>query len=271
MSEFKITIVKAFTRDAELGNPAVVIEAPIESPEALEALRNADYSVAAVIDSTQPKPVPIRFFYEFGRTETLACGHATLAAAHVLLPQGEAQNAFINQKGQIVEVVKRKDGRISQKQPTPEFAETNCSAEEAAEALGIQKEEVLSSLPIKLVGAPGKMKLLIPTTLQAILRINRAHKKIMKLCRQTSATGLFPFAVDTEGCDAHARHFPNRDEEDLICGVGSLALAHYFKNHTRTEKNEFVIRCGPGAKGVGDVIVRINGEQMFLEGYAVSI
>jgi len=115
------------------------------------------------------------------------------------------------------------------------------------------------------------MKLLIPIKLEALLKIARHHEKILALCQQTGATGLFPFALDAESCDAHARHFPNRDEEDLVCGVGSLALAHYLKHHTETPQNEFVVRCGPSEVGVGDVIVKIEDDQMYLEGYAVSL
>jgi PhzF family phenazine biosynthesis protein len=266
----KTTYIKAFTQDPNRGNPAVVIEGPIDSPEAMEAIQKADCGVAALIDTSKTGPVPIRFFYEFGATETFACGHATLAAAQVLLPegQGEVKSSFINQKNQTVDVVRKTDGRISQKQSMPEFAASDCTRERAAEALGLNTEDISSELPIELVGLSGKLKLKIPTTKKALISIERNHPKIMKLCKETAATGLFPFAIDLEECDCHARHFPTRDQEDLVCGVGSLAISSYLKKHAWPDKNAFVIRCGPGEQGVGDVIVQIKEDSVLLEGFA---
>lgn len=266
----KITTVKAFTKNPELGNPAVVIEAAVDSEEAMEAVRQAQCSVAAVMDSSQ-SPVPIRFFYEFGGVETFACGHATLAAAHVLLPQGESSNHFMNAQGKEVEVLRRANGSISQKQSLPEIARASCTPEDIMDALGVNREDLLAALPIKLVGSKGKMKLVIPMKRTALLSVDRNHPKVLALCEQTGATGLFLFALDIDGHDAHARHFPNRDEEDLVCGVGSLALAHYLKQHQAGEQTRFVIKNGPGKAGIGDVIVRLEEEGVYLEGYAVSI
>lgn len=266
----QITYIKAFTQDPKRGNPAVVIEGPIDAPETLSAVKKASCSVATVIDTNKADPTPIRFFYENGDTETFACGHATLAAAHVLLPRTAAKSSFINSKEQVIEIERQSDGRIAQKQSSPELQSPSCSTEDAAHALGLSMDSISSNIPIKLAGAPGKMKLMLPITTQAtLIGIERSHERVMTLCEQTGATGLFPFSLDLDPCDAHARHFPNRDEEDLVCGVGSIALAHYLREHDVTSKNELIVRCGPGKEGLGDVIVRIDDDQFFLEGFAV--
>lgn len=83
MSDIRITLIKAFTKDPIKGNPAVVIEGPIDSKESFRIVQQAACGVAAIIDTRVTGKIPIRFFYENGATETFACGHATLAAAYI--------------------------------------------------------------------------------------------------------------------------------------------------------------------------------------------
>ncbi|MEK9160130.1 MAG: PhzF family phenazine biosynthesis protein [Patescibacteria group bacterium] len=278
MEKLRAITVKAFTKNPELGNPAIVIDAPLDSEEAMNLVREAQCAVAAIIDTRQ-NPIPIRFLYENGATETFACGHATLAAAHIAFPPQEqpVHGEFVNTKGTTIEVTRFPDGKISQTQSVPEFRDLEIPKEELSEALHIDR--ILDDLPIQLVGAPGKMKLMIPVTLENLLKIQRDFTSIRALCTRYSTeadpiTGLFPFTVDAEKLDAHARHFPNRDEEDLVCGVGSVALAEYLQKHLRPNQQEFLLRCGPGLEGVGDLVVRMevsgNSKKIYLEGYAVS-
>lgn len=274
----RTTLIKAFTKNPTRGNPAVVIEGPVDAEETLKVVREASCYTAAVIDTRHEDHIPIRFFYEHGRTETFACGHATLAAAQVSLPEGvgEVRKTLVNQKGATIEIVRFSDGRISQQQPVPELQDTDISPKDIAEVLGINPDQILTDLPIQLAGSPGKMKLLIPVTRETLLGLKGNFAAIKNFCdAHPTITGLFPFALDTKGFDAHARHFPKSDQEDLVCGVGALALAKYLRHHRSPEQNQFIILCGPGSEGAGEVIVRREetetGEKMFLEGFAVSI
>lgn len=273
----KISYIKAFTQEPERGNPAAVIEGNVEGEDALTAVREARYAISAIIDTSASGDVPIRFFYENGATETFACGHATLAAAHVLLPgtSHKITRNLINAKGNIIEVVRFKDGRISQEQPTPDVLDLKFEKSKVAEALGIHPDQIESHLPIRLAGIEGKTKLLIPVEKETLIALNRDFTKIKTFCDNYSSntaliTGLFPFATNLEDYDAHARHFPSRDEEDLVCGVGSLALAEYLKQHLQPTQNQFNILCGPGTDGVGEVIISMKDGKVFIEGYAVE-
>jgi PhzF family phenazine biosynthesis protein len=279
MQQIQATTVKAFTKNPKLGNPALVIDADLDSEEAMRLVRESACTVAAIID-TRKKPIPIRFLYENGATETFACGHATLAAAHLAFPpQSQVmEGKFVNTKGTVIEATRFPDGKISQTQSLPGFRDLEIPKEALAEILHI--DHILESLPIQLVGAPGKMKLMIPVTLENLLKIQRDFQAIRAFCTRYSTdedpiTGLFPFALETEALDAHARHFPNRDEEDLVCGVGSIALAEYLQKHLRSSQQEFLIRCGPGLEGMGDLTVRMEGagsaKKIYLEGYAISV
>lgn len=273
MNTPKVSYVKAFTKDPELGNPAVVVEGALESAEAMKAIRNARCGVAALINTELEGDIPIRFFYENGDVETFMCGHATLAAAHVVIPEGAAEfsKRFVNSRGSLIEAVRLTNGQISLEQPVPEFGDLNFSERDVAEVLKIDPNQILKDLPIQLVGSPGKMKLMIPVSREVLSKIERDSVAIKGFCEESS-TGLFPFAIDVATCDAHARHFPPRDEEDPVCGVGAVALAKYLQRYKTPEQSDYVIRCGPG-DGLGDVVVRIveNGgvEQVFLEGDAV--
>ncbi len=281
MSAIRLTLIKAFTQDPSKGNPAVVIEGPIDSEESFKAVQQAPYGVAAVIDTRATDKIPIRFFYENGLTETFACGHATLAAAYVAFPTQKEQviRSFVNTKGVVINVVRLPDGRISQTQPAPEFKNFEDPKKDIAHALGISPSEILESPPVQLVGALDKMKLKIPVSLKTLLAIQRNFTTIRQFLNNysttdTAITGLVPFALDVEGCDIHARHFPNRDEEDLVCGVGSAALAKYSQAYIKPEQTDFNMRWGPGKEGAGNAIVKTNISQdgkILLEGYAVLV
>ena len=277
MNNVHVTLIKAFTKDPDKGNPAVVIAGPVDSQESFKAVQQAPCGVAAIIDTRVKDKIPIRFFYEHGKTETFACGHATLAAAYLAFPaqSNQVTGNFVNTKGLVINVVCSPDGRISQTQPTPEFKNFVGSKKYVADALGISPNEILDNLPTQLVGAPDKMKLKIPVQLKTLLAIQRNFTTIREFCNhhsrtETAITGLVPFALDVEGCDIHARHFPNRDEEDLVCGVGSVALAKYLQARLKPDQTNFNFRWGPGKEGAGNAIVRINaGSKISLEGYAV--
>lgn len=159
----------------------------------------------------------------------------------------------------------------------PEFKNFDGSKKDVADALGIVPGDILDNFPIKLVGAPDKMKLKIPVGLKTLLAIQKNFTEIHKFCSnytttETTITGLVPFALDVEEYDIHARHFPNRDEEDLVCGVGSVALSKYLQAYHKPKQTDFNICWGPGKEGAGNAIVRTNTRQdgnMSLEGYAV--
>lgn len=265
MESPKITYVKAFTTDPEKGNPVVVIEGDVNSNRVLEAVKDAHCSVAAVIDTSYGRVIPVRFFYENGKQETHACGHATLGAAHVAMPLNFDSKAFQNIRGDEIKIKRHPLGSVIQEQPIAELGEL-VSPEEVCRIMGIRLDQILTNVPTQLVGIPGKQKLAIPLSHETLLGMDDASINRRDFCGKIGATGLFPFAVDIDFADAHARHFPNTEIEDPVCGVGGVALAKYIQEYMARERSK--IHCGPGLNGVGEMIVAIKDDVSHLIGEA---
>ena len=87
--------VDAFTAKVFSGNPAAVclLDAPMDEAvmQAIAAENNLAETAFVRIDL---KPFELRWFTP--TTEVALCGHATLAAAHVLFSEGVAQNNSID-------------------------------------------------------------------------------------------------------------------------------------------------------------------------------
>lgn len=261
--------IKAFTTDPARGNPATVVRGKIDDPEAIDAVRSATYPTVALVDAGSENEIPIRFFYNFGEIETFACGHATLAAAHVLFLERDVGELVLqNIHGNNIRVSKDARGRIVQQQPHPVIGRTDIDSKTIAAPLAISETEIRGELPQALVGMPRKMKLFVPVDHKTLVSLSRDFDQIKALCDSTGATGIIPYSFDTKTQAIHARHFPNRDEEDLVCGVGAVALAHLL-NSNGYEQTEYEICFGPAERGVGTTYVKIKKETTLLIGEAV--
>lgn len=98
----EIHVVDAFTDVAFRGNPAAVVLLPEERPPSwmqsvATEMRHSETAFVVVGDGRRETGYPLRWFTP--RTEVDLCGHATLAAAHVL--------------GGRVEFITRRSGRLS--------------------------------------------------------------------------------------------------------------------------------------------------------------
>ncbi|PXY30980.1 PhzF family phenazine biosynthesis protein [Prauserella muralis] len=244
----RLFVVDAFTDSAFRGNPAgvVLLDTPAEAAwmQAVAAeLRHSE--TAFVVTAEEPKP--LRWFTP--ETEVDLCGHATLAAAHVL----GGEQAFGTRSG--VLHCRAEDGRVAMDFP--------------ADPPTPVAEDVAAALP----GATVEHVLRGGTDLLAVLRDGgevRALRPDLDAVAGLGARCLIVTAPgDRAGIDVVSRVFAPAVgiPEDPVTGSAHCTLAPYW---ARRLGRDALTAEQASARG-GIVHLRLDGERVTLSGGAVTV
>lgn len=255
-------LVDAFTRDPFRGNPAGVCLLPSWPPDAWLAAVAAEVNVSEtaflVGDGSR---VHLRWFTP--AVEVPLCGHATLAAAHVLFERGLAPDAdrvvFSTLSGELTAA--RSDDRIELDFPlTPVRA---CEPPEAlVAALGTRPlETLISDL------RPGRADanyLCILEHERAVREVRPDFAPLRRLPASVivSARGADPYAIVS-------RYFAPAVgiDEDPVTGSAHCALAAYWAPRLGVDR---FLAWQASDRG-GEIEVTVRGPRVGLAGHAVTV
>jgi len=193
------------------------------------------------------------------RLEVDLCGHATLAAAHVLWEQGfvdtEREVTFQTKSGQLLAV----------QQPTGiqlDFPLMPPAASPAPdgliESIGVQPRYV------------GKSRLDFLIEVDSANTVRKLRPDFARLAKINSFRGVIVTSTsDVPEFDFISRYFAPAAgiDEDPVTGSAHCSLAPYWRN--KTGKNDFVAFQASARGGI--VRVRVDGERAYLSGNAVTV
>lgn len=266
-------LIKAFTQNPAEGNAAAVIfdEAALDNGRQRIA-RALDVPTTAFI-APAGADVGIRFFTPL--IESPICLHALVAVSFVLYEADEIasdQRVRFHAPEDVYQVSRRSDGSINILLPAAQVAAPIADRTAIAAALGIPQSG-LAPLPVQ-VASTGKPKLVVPIEgLETLLSVNPDTHRVLALCHEHAAQGIFPFTHSARdpSADYHARHFNPLalDEEDPICGIGTGALGAYLRHNELVDERDVVVEQGLSTGNPGFVHLHV-AERIQIGGNAVQ-
>ena len=257
MRRIKVKQVDAFTTVPFGGNPAVVVmDAEGLTDEEMQRIaQEMNLSETAFVASSERADFRVRFFTPVKEIDL--AGHPTIATFHALVEEGliAARDGFVTVTQELnvgvlpveIEIEAGVAKRVIITQQKPLFASAY-PASSWAEALGIDKTEILEGYPLQTVST-GTPQLMIPVKSLTTLRLLRPDLEAMAaLTEQGDFFSVHVFTLETfsEETDVHARHFAPATgvREDPVTGSASGAMAAYLVHYGLVDKSSLVAEQG---------------------------
>lgn len=268
-----IYIVDAFTKVRFGGNPAAVclVDEPLSDEDMAKIAAEMNLSETAFVEKLGSGEYGLRWLTPVAEVDL--CGHATLAAAHILWETGrlnkEREAAFITRSGRLSARKELSDGSIAMDFPS-EPPEAVQAPQELLEGLGL--------IP-RYVGR-NRMDFIVEVDHADTVR---SLKPDFALLRRLEARGVVVTSRWSEagmGEEAGARGDEARYDmvsrafypavgidEDPVTGSAHCALAPYWgRRLRRTELTGYQA----SARG-GEVGMRLEGDRVLLSGHSVTV
>jgi trans-2,3-dihydro-3-hydroxyanthranilate isomerase len=273
MINYEYYVVDAFTPTRFLGNPAgVVLEAdelPEKSLQALAAEINLSETSFVLRPSQPDADIRIRWFTP--RVEVRMCGHATLAAAHVLRKTGQwpdpARPLRIETLSGVLAVEPEQvagQEMLWLHMPTPKLFRKAIDSDRLATLCGLEFRQLALELPIQ---QTQDQDLIVPVKDFQVLQAAQPHfRDLGEFCRRNGVRGV---CLTTRECVSAAVTIQSRFfapavgiDEDPVTGsvhgpLGAYTVLHHIATLT---SGEAVIEClqtpANGRIGVIRVYVR---------------
>ncbi|TCI23340.1 PhzF family phenazine biosynthesis protein [Exiguobacterium sp. SL-9] len=259
-----VYVVHAFSKDGVGGNAAgVVLDADVLTESEMKRIaKDVGFSETAFVSHSNCADVRIRFFTP--EEEVDLCGHATIAAFHVLKERDLLGSGRFTQetKAGVLEVEIRDDLTIMMQQRLPEFFPVT-DQQEIADSLKVPLESLDDRLPIQ-IGFTGLRDVLIPIkSLTELLSIRADFQKVREVSQRYDVVGYHLFTLETLGdATAHTRNFAplyGIDEESAT-GTSNGALACYLFQQNIVPRNtlRFVMEQGYVMELQSEVVVELT-------------
>jgi PhzF family phenazine biosynthesis protein len=240
--EMEVYTLNAFTKGEKGGNPAgVVLGADDLSARQMQRIAaEVGFSETAFLQRSEKADILARFFTP--TAEVPICGHATIAAFHVLLSNSIIQPGMYTQetKAGILEVEVQADGFIFLAQPFPLFEE-EVNRKCVAHSLNIDLDDLVSNLPVQIVST-GLRDVMVPVrSLQVLEAINPNFDEIAAISQEWGAVGYHVFyAGDEQELTAYCRNFAPLYGimEESATGSSTGALSCYLYEYGKLKANE---------------------------------
>lgn len=249
-------IIDAFTDVAFRGNAAAVYllpEFPDDKQLQLLAMQ-ANLSDTAFVVHKSSLNYDLRWFTP--ETEVKLCGHATLAAAHVLVQIGQAKTGDVISFNTLSGILKAKILKDGIELDFPTLAGSVAKPDLALKALGVEL----------IVCEKNRDDFLVEVKdFDTLLAIKPDMKKLAKI----DARGVIvTTAKGVDGYDFASRFFAPAIgiNEDPVTGSAHCFLAPYWAK--KLEKNKFHALQASRARGVLDVT--LAGERTLIKGSCVT-
>lgn len=259
-----IYIVDAFTKKRYGGNPAAVclVDEPMEEAEMAAIAAEMNLSETAFVEKLQGE-FGLRWFTP--KAEVELCGHATLAAAHVLWETGRlgwSEEAVFSTLSGRLSARRDEDGSIAMDFPA-EAPEPVQAPQELLEGLGL----------IPRYAGRNRMDYIVEVDSEDTVRSIRPD---FLLLRRLDVRGVVVTSRADGGrlADGHEIDMVSRAfypglgvDEDPVTGSAHCALAPYWSRRLRrTELTGYQASARGGLVGM-----RLQGDRVVLTGEAVTV
>lgn len=259
-----VYVVHAFSKDGVGGNTAgVVLDGDVLTESEMKQIaKDVGFSETAFVSHSNCADVRIRFFTP--EEEVDLCGHATIAAFHVLKERDLLGSGRFTQetKAGVLEVEIRDDSTIMMQQRLPEFFPVT-DYQEIADSLKVPLEALDDRFPIQ-IGFTGLRDVLIPIkSLTELLSIRADFQKVREVSQRYDVVGYHLFTLETLGeATVHTRNFAplyGIDEESAT-GTSNGALACYLFQQNIVPRNtlRFVMEQGYVMELQSEVVVELT-------------
>jgi len=264
----KINRVGSFTEKIGGGNPAgvVICDRQISEDEMLSVAKKVGYSETAFISKSEVADFKVRFFTPADEVDL--CGHATIAAFHVLYKNHIIDEGKYTQetKAGVLEVQVEKGGKIVMDQALPEFYEV-IDSKEICDSLNITSEFLYETMPIQVLST-GIRDIFVPVkNIECLNSIKPDFNKVSEISKKYNVTGYHVFTIDTlEEATAHCRNFaPLYDiPEEAATGTSNGALSCYLYKYASEHL------CGFQVKVIDECRVDKQYDMKFEQGYSMD-
>ncbi|WP_413374918.1 PhzF family phenazine biosynthesis protein [Alkalihalobacillus sp. 1P02AB] len=241
----------AFSLEPNQGNPAgVVLEADALSDKEMQEIAfKVGFNETAFHLTSKIADLQLRYFTP-GHEMNL-CGHGTIAILYALKTKGllaDKSELTIETNAGILPIsIQEKDGSffITLEHAPPKFKKFNGSYADIASAIGINKNELSSDLPI-IYGSTGTWTLLVPIrSLESFQKMKPNNQVFPSILKEIPNASLHVFCLETfdTEADMHARHFSSPYSgtiEDAVTGTASGVMAAYYKKYIQKSKKPIV-------------------------------
>ncbi len=264
----KVKLVKAFTKDPKLGNPAgVVAEADSLSDEQMLSIaRYYGFSESAFVQDTNKADFKVRFFAV--KQEVDFCGHATVATFYTLSQSGiisvtNGSKTVTQETGiGVLPVTCFSDGKIMMRQNQPTFGSIIQDRANVAKLLGLNETD-LASTPTQVVST-GVNKLIVP--IKDLETMRKIVPKLTEIVAHEEANDYVGIAVIctesfTGQADLAIRNFsPSVGiDEDPATGIAAGPVGCYADKYIFDgKKKQLVIEQGFDMGKASTLYVDIN-------------
>ncbi|CAN5124164.1 PhzF family phenazine biosynthesis protein [soil metagenome] len=264
-----VQIVKAFTTDPKLGNPAGVIFNTFElnTTQMQKIAQQVGISECVFITQNQ-NAYNLRYFSP--TKEMDFCGHATIAAYHAIglaIPTNASFETRIGDRA--IEI--RTDGLYTIDMGKLQNQYIIEEIPNIADLIGTTKEDIKMAEVFN-VGVP-KLLIGLPT-LNSLFNLQPNFLEIAEFCQKTGIRGFYPFTQETLLSDStfHARQFNPWAgiSEDPITGVAGAALGAWFGKNCIIEQGHCMNAFGRMFVEVADT-VKVGGQAVNFKNISIEI
>lgn len=273
-----VRLVKAFTKDPTLGNPAgVVLNArDLNDDQMLTLARHYGFSESSFVQNSEKADFRVRFFSV--QQEVDFCGHATVATFNSLVRSGrvvvDGVSTKVTQETKIgiLPVTCFSDGKIMMTQRSPEFKEI-INDNSVSHMLGLSPDDV-GSTPVQIIST-GVNKLIIPLrSLSLMRRITPNFKDIIGLGKKYDFSGVAVIATESFSgqADLATRNFSPAVgiDEDPATGIAAGPITCYADKYLyQGRKKKLIIEQGFDMGKASTIYTDISSEVQ-VGGYAAE-
>lgn len=253
----RIWTVDAFTDVPFKGNPAAVTlvnEFP-EEDVCLQISSELNLSETSFLKPLSENRYRIRWFTP--KTEVKLCGHATLAAAHILFSEGliEGETIFFDSLSGPLEVRQKERGRYTLDFPLQPIG-SPLSLELFRKIFGPRVKAVVQAFDDVIVEVEDFEDL-------------KAGIFDSSKIEEIEARGVILTAIGDERYDFYSRFFAPRVgvPEDLVTGSAHCKLADYWRK--KLGKEQF--KAYQASRRGGELTLEIQGDRLHITGSAVTM
>ena len=226
-------VVDAFTSEPFGGNPAGVVLLDGDFPnERLmqQVAAELRYSETAFVQQNGLREFTVRYFTPAGEVDL--CGHATIAAFHVLWLKGLLRNdrPIVNHTlaGDLMVMI---EDQVMMQMAAPRVLQTPIEPEQLQRVIAGGVTTVWSDMPIEIVST-GLPDIILPVgSVDNLNALQPDMAALAELSRELDVTGVHAFALSDDGYTAHVRNFAPLYgiPEESATGTANAALTHYLQ------------------------------------------
>ena len=226
-------VVDAFTSEPFGGNPAgvVLLDGDFPNERVMQQVAaELRYSETAFVQQNGLREFTVRYFTPAGEVDL--CGHATIAAFHVLWLKGLLRNdrPIVNHTlaGDLMVMI---EDQVMMQMAAPRVLQTPIEPEQLQRVIAGGVTTVWSDMPIEIVST-GLPDIILPVgSVDNLNALQPDMAALAELSRELDVTGVHAFALSDDGYTAHVRNFAPLYgiPEESATGTANAALTHYLQ------------------------------------------